>query len=73
MMIHDIGGIEDIPSVIHQHIRFEDTFFDQLLDFPDFLDVPFMSVVKGVIVVMEVIGVEWFELLSALIGFIGFT
>ena len=72
-MVHNIGRIECIPGVINQHIRFNDTFFDQLLNFPDFLDIPVMPVVKSVIVVMKVIRVEWFELLSPLISLIGLT
>jgi hypothetical protein len=73
MMVHDIGGIECVPSVIDKHFRFNDAFFDKLLDFSDFFNVPVMSVVKSVVVVMEVIGIKFFELLSALIRFIGFT
>jgi hypothetical protein len=73
MMIHNIGGIECIPSVIDKHFRFNDTFFDKLLYFSDFFNVPVMSVVKSVVVVMEVIGIKCFDLLSPLIGFVSFT
>ena len=66
-MIHDIRGIEGIPCVIDQHIRFKSSFVNKLLNLSDLINVPIMPVVKGIVIVVEVIGIECPELLSALV------
>lgn len=73
MMIHDVRGIESIPSVVDKHFRFDDTFLNEFLNLLDFLNVPVMPVVKCVVVIMEIIGIKLPDFLSSLIGFIGLT
>jgi hypothetical protein len=72
-MIHDIRGIKGIPGVIDEHITFKDTFLNKLLNFANFINVPIMPEVKGIVIVVEVIGIKWPELLRSLIRLVGFT
>jgi hypothetical protein len=72
-MIHDIRGIKGIPRVIDEHIRFKDTFLNKLLNFANFINVPIMPEVKGIVIVVEVIGIKRPELLRSLIRLVGFT
>ena len=73
MMIHHIRRVKSVPCVIDQHFRFENTFFNEIFNFPDLFNVPIMSVVKSVVVVMEVIRIECLQLLSSFVGFISLT
>jgi hypothetical protein len=66
-MIDDIRGIEGIPCVIDQHIRFKNSFLNKLLNLSDLINIPIMPVVKGIVIVVEVIGIECPELLRALV------
>ena len=71
MMVHHIRCIEGIPSVIYQHFGFKNAFFDELFNLPDLLNIPVMSIVESVVIVVEVVGIESFELLSSLVVFVG--
>lgn len=73
MVIHDIGWIESVPSVIEEHFGFENSFSNESLDFIDFLDVSIMSDIKSVIIVVEIIWIVRTDLLGPLIILIGFS
>lgn len=73
VVIHDVGWIESVPSVIEEHFWFENSFSNESLYFLDFLDVSIVPDIKSVIVVVEIIWIVRTDLLGPLIILISFS